>query len=181
MLYHAKRCIASLFGTHVLFSYCACIGRGAFGTCNINFAHAVQAALPHLRKSRGNIVNMSSMMSQTYKTIQMAYNASKAMEDAVHCVCVCIVVCKHCAKCAACHLYPVQRNLCLIACCTMQTPVLMLQMLLPIDAALPQAVPYTSHCALLLVSHMCMQPLHPRLATHSSCSLVVLIWYCPAA
>lgn len=43
----------------------------------------LQAALPHLVKSRGNIVNMSSMMSQTYKTIQMAYNASKAMEDAV--------------------------------------------------------------------------------------------------
>ena len=44
---------------------------------------ALQAALPHLMKSRGNIVNMSSMMSQTHKTIQMAYNASKAMEDAV--------------------------------------------------------------------------------------------------
>ena len=43
----------------------------------------LQAALPHLIKSRGNIVNMSSMMSQTNKTIQMAYNASKSMEDAV--------------------------------------------------------------------------------------------------
>jgi len=43
----------------------------------------VQAALPHLIKSKGTIVNMSSMMSQTNKTIQMAYNASKTMEDAV--------------------------------------------------------------------------------------------------
>ena len=43
----------------------------------------MQAALPHLVKSKGSIVNMSSMMSQTNKTIQMAYNASKAMEDAV--------------------------------------------------------------------------------------------------
>ncbi|KAL0044428.1 hypothetical protein WJX82_006022 [Trebouxia sp. C0006] len=43
----------------------------------------MQAALPHLIKSRGTIVNMSSMMSQTNKTIQMAYNASKTMEDAV--------------------------------------------------------------------------------------------------
>lgn len=43
----------------------------------------MQAALPHLIKSRGTIVNMSSMMSQTNKTIQMAYNASKSMEDAI--------------------------------------------------------------------------------------------------
>ena len=43
----------------------------------------LQAALPHLIKSKGTIVNMSSMMSQTNKTIQMAYNASKSMEDAV--------------------------------------------------------------------------------------------------
>ena len=35
----------------------------------------------------GTIVNMSSMMSQTNKTIQMAYNSSEAMEDAVSASC----------------------------------------------------------------------------------------------
>ena len=54
-----------------------------FAACRLLSDAARQAALPHLAKSKGNIVNMSSMMSQTYKTIQMAYNASKAMEDAV--------------------------------------------------------------------------------------------------
>ena len=54
-----------------------------FAVCPSLSDAARQAALPHLAKSKGNIVNMSSMMSQTYKTIQMAYNASKAMEDAV--------------------------------------------------------------------------------------------------
>ena len=43
----------------------------------------MQAALPHLKKSKGTIINMSSMMSQINKTAQMAYSASKSIEDAV--------------------------------------------------------------------------------------------------
>ncbi|KAL3148701.1 hypothetical protein ABBQ38_014114 [Trebouxia sp. C0009 RCD-2024] len=43
----------------------------------------MQAALPYLERNKGTIINMSSMMSQTNKTAQMAYNASKSMEDAV--------------------------------------------------------------------------------------------------
>ena len=41
------------------------------------------AALPHLVESQGAIVNISSVMSTQHVPAQIAYNASKAMQDAV--------------------------------------------------------------------------------------------------
>lgn len=43
----------------------------------------MQAALPHLVESRGAVVNISSVMSTQHIPAQIAYNASKAMQDAV--------------------------------------------------------------------------------------------------
>ena len=43
----------------------------------------MQAALPYLVESRGAVVNISSVMSTQHIPAQIAYNASKAMQDAV--------------------------------------------------------------------------------------------------
>ncbi len=43
----------------------------------------MQAAMPHLLESKGAIVNISSVMSRQYLPAQIAYNASKAMQDSV--------------------------------------------------------------------------------------------------
>ena len=88
ILLHALDCVVltSCFGLlYTLLNLHVC------SSCLLNLF--LQAALPHLIKSKGNIVNMSSMMSQTYKTVQMAYNASKAMEDAVRCLLLCPPCC----------------------------------------------------------------------------------------
>ena len=43
----------------------------------------MQAALPHLIESQGAVVNISSVMSTKCVPAQIAYNTSKAIQDAV--------------------------------------------------------------------------------------------------